>query len=281
MWNLFRFIGKHHLFLTFMVLETFALSVIFKSSPLKNTYIMKGVETVRGSMKSVVATIENYVFLRSRNQEISHNNLDLISENIELKYLLSMYESNMQTINQYDGKHEYVHAHVIDNVLNLKHNILMLDVGEKHGVYRDMGVISSDGVVGIVDRTSANFCTVISLLNPSKEISAKHGKSGIYGPLVWDGADIHYTDLIDIPSHIAIAQGDSIVTSGYSMIFPEGIFIGTVDSYSTRNAGYKIRVKLNNNFKSLYNVYVIRNFYKQEFDSLKNNKQQFLNKRQL
>ncbi|MDR2424872.1 MAG: rod shape-determining protein MreC [Prevotellaceae bacterium] len=279
MWNLFRFIGKHHLLLTFIVVETIALSMIFKSSPLKNTYIIRSVETVKGGMKSIVASVENYILLRSRNREISQNNLDLIAENIELKYLLSLYENDIQVKNPSVAKYEYVHAHVIDNVLNRKHNTLMLDVGENHGVYRDMGVISSDGIVGIVDRTSSNFCTVISLLNPAKEISAKHGKSGIYGPLVWDGADIRYTDLIDIPSHIAIEQGDSIVTSGYSMIFPEGIFIGTVENYSVKNAGYKIKVKLNNNFKSLYNVYVIKTFYKQEFDSLNNSKQKSLNKK--
>jgi rod shape-determining protein MreC len=143
-------------------------------------------------------------------------------------------------------------------------------VGRKNGVEKDMGVISADGVVGIVDRVADHFCTVTSLLNTSRSVSGKLMRTGIYGPIVWDKKDIRHVEIIDIPQHIQIHQGDTVVTSGHSLTFPEGLLIGTVESYqSDRGVSYKVRIKLSNDFQSLYNVYVIRTDRKPELDSLK------------
>jgi rod shape-determining protein MreC len=165
---------------------------------------------------------------------------------------------------------ECIPANIVENTPNRNDNRLILDVGSEDGIERDMGVISLNGVIGTVDRVAEHFCTVTSLLNTSRSVNGKHSKTGIYGPIVWDRKDIRHVELIDIPQHITVEKGDTVVTSGHSLTFPEGILIGTVESYQLdKGVSYKVRIKLSNDFQSIYNVFVINAKKKPELDSLK------------
>jgi rod shape-determining protein MreC len=249
-------------------METGALCLIVKSSTFKETVVAEKVESLKGNVYSAMTGIQNYLYLKKYNSMLIENNMELISENISLHCLIDRRDND--SLDSSTHRYEYIPARIVENTLNRKHNRLMLDAGKKQGADKDMGVISADGVVGIIDRAGDNFCTVVSLLNPDKEISAKLKRSGMYGPLVWDGQSINYTELVDIPPHADVVTGDSIVTSGHSLTFPEGIFIGTVDTFHIdKGTSIKIRVKLNNNFKSLHSVYIIKDFLKPEFDSIK------------
>jgi rod shape-determining protein MreC len=243
---------------------------ISQSSSFRHSATLAKIDAAKGSVKKVVGTWEDYFNLQSKNRELLDLNLALLDENIFLKnqldYSLHRYDSSNMGLRNF----RYILANVIENTLNRNDNKLILNVGKNDGVDKDMGVISINGVVGIVDRVTNNFCTVTSLLNTSRNVNGKLKSTGIYGPVVWDRKDIQYVEMIDIPQHNIIYKGDTVVTSGHSLTFPEGILIGTVESYQLdKGVSYKVKIKLNNNFQGLYNVYVISSEKKQELDSLK------------
>jgi rod shape-determining protein MreC len=268
--NLFRFIVKYHLFLMFIALEGLSVFFISQSSYFRHSATLAKIDAVKGSIKQVTDVWKNYFGLHEKNNKLLEANLLLLSENIYLKHQLEY------DMNQYDSSNRIVEnftcipANVVENTPNRNDNRLILNAGRDNGIEKDMGVISANGVVGIVDRVTDNFCTVTSLLNTSRSVSGKLRRTGIYGPVVWDKKDIRHVEIIDIPQHITILKGDTVVTSGHSLTFPEGILIGTVESYQLdKGVSYRVRIKLSNDFQSLYNVYVISAGKKQELDSLK------------
>lgn len=252
----------------FIILEGVAVFLISKSSSFRYSVTLAQIDAVKGSTKKIVDGWKDYFELRSKNMELLSRNLDLLDENTYLKIQLDYIEQKNDS--PILKKFNYIAANVIDNTLNKTDNKLILDVGKSHGISRDMGVISLNGIVGIVDRVADEYCTVTSLLNTSKNVSGKLKNAGLIGPLVWDGKDIRFIEMTGIPQHITIEKGDSIVTSGHSLTFPEGIFIGTIDTFQIdKGASYKIRIKLNNDFQALYHVYVINYENKHKLDSLK------------
>jgi rod shape-determining protein MreC len=145
-----------------------------------------------------------------------------------------------------------------------------LNSGSADGVKPDMGVINSSGIVGIVDRTSKNYSTVISVLNIKSQINAKIKKSNHFGSLVWDGKSTGFVQLIDVPRLAAVRKGDTIVTGGQSVIFPANINIGVIDKIYTDNKTnyYTLNVRLFNDMTSLGHVYIIRSKDREEIIDL-------------
>jgi len=129
-----------------------------------------------------------------------------------------------------------------------------------------MGVINEDGVVGIVQTVSDNFSVVIPILNPKAKISCKLKRSNYFGTLAWNGIDYRFAELIDVPRHVRLLKGDSVLTSGYSSVFPEGIMVGKVESFSKKESDnyYKIKVRLAVNFRTLSYVKVIQYLHQSE-----------------
>jgi rod shape-determining protein MreC len=254
----------------FLVLEGISVFLISHSSYFRHSRVLAQVDAVRGSVKGLMLSWKDYMNLKSKNRDLLNINLSLMDENIYLKNQLELAGDKQGGNARVLQNFGYIPANIIDNTLNKNDNTIILNVGGNDGVVRDMGVISLDGIVGIVDRVSDNFCTVSSLLNTSKNINGKLARTGLYGPLVWDMKDIRHIEMIDIPQHIAIQKGDTVVTSGHSLTFPEGIMIGTVESYRLdKGVSYRIRIKLSNDFQSLYNVYIVSATNRQELDSLK------------
>jgi rod shape-determining protein MreC len=128
-----------------------------------------------------------------------------------------------------------------------------------------MGVVSGGSLVGIVLESSNNFCTVIPVINRDFRLSAKLKSNNYAGILQWDGASPRYAILNEIPYHVELVQQDTIVTSGFSSIFPEGILVGTVESFTLATGNfYEIRIRLSTDFQRLFNVNVIRNARQEE-----------------
>ncbi len=164
----------------------------------------------------------------------------------------------------------FIPAHVIDNSVMGFDNMLTLDRGRADGVQPNMGVITGDGVVGIVRQVSARYCTVLSLLHRQTRISAAIKGSGYFGTLKWDGKDPDFMELEAIPKHAEVEVGDTIQTSGYSNIFPKGILIGVVE---TRNINkgenfFEVKVKLNNDLGHAQNVYIVAFDDQEDFKKL-------------
>jgi rod shape-determining protein MreC len=127
----------------------------------------------------------------------------------------------------------------------------------------------SMALVGIVTGVSNNFSTVISLLNTHLRISARLKKSNHFGSFYWEGQDYRVLTLDDIPQHVPVSYGDTVVTSGFSSIFPPDFPLGTIESFHSRGANFhSIKVKLFTDFKQLHQVWVLENFRANELDSL-------------
>jgi rod shape-determining protein MreC len=172
----------------------------------------------------------------------------------------------------YSQQYRYISAKVISNSVNKRNNYLILNKGYRQGADKEMAVITPQGVVGIVKEASENFCSVLSMLHSQTHISAKIKKYNQNGTVIWGGTDQYYGTLKDIPGHVLINIGDTIVTSGYSSIFPEGVVIGTIADYSLieGNNFYLIKIKFSVDYNQLVYVEVVTNLLKGEVDKIKN-----------
>jgi len=157
--------------------------------------------------------------------------------------------------------YRFTTARVINNSVNQQHNFITINKGRHDGIKPDMGVISNGQVVGLVTNVSENFSTVISLLNSKWKISAKIKRNDYFGSLSWDGKDYRRVQLNEMPYHVPVQNGDTVVTTGYSSSFPEGLIIGTISDFSIGSGSnfYKIEVMLAADFKNLVIVGLIEN----------------------
>jgi len=166
-------------------------------------------------------------------------------------------------------QYEYTTAGVINNSVNRQKNFFTIDKGKKQGLFVDMAVESSDGVAGIIVGCSDNFSVAMSLLNLDFRLSARIKSNGSFGSLSWDGRDYRYAVLNEIPQHVPLSIGDTIETTGYSTIFPEGIMVGTVGDFEKTDVDfYKITIYLATDFKRLTYIKVIGNLKKTEQQEL-------------
>ena len=167
-------------------------------------------------------------------------------------------------------QYTFMTSKVINNSTNRRNNYLTLNKGSKQGIKPEMGVICSEGIVGIVKDVSDNYSSVISFLHKDSRFSARIRKSGYIGSMVWNGFDETHGTLNDIAKHVKVSIGDTIVTSSFSTIFPDGVVIGTVAQVSSTggNNFQDIKVKLSTPFGKLSYVYVISNLFKEEQKAL-------------
>ncbi|MEL6986705.1 MAG: rod shape-determining protein MreC [Bacteroidota bacterium] len=160
----------------------------------------------------------------------------------------------------------FTSAEVKNNSINKRNNTITIDKGLADGIEAGMGVIDDNGVVGIVKNCSPNFCVVLSLLNSNTQISASIKRNNYFGSIRWRNFNATKVTMEDVPKHADLILGDSVITSGFSSIFPEGILIGVIENSELKGGSnfYNITVKLNNNLGNLRYVYVIQNLLKEE-----------------
>jgi rod shape-determining protein MreC len=256
-------------FFLFFSLEVFAFVVIFRFNNYQKASFVNYTVGVTSSFYTAVSNTQEYFNLRHVNDSLQIENARLRSQ------LLTSYYKNNFTPTQindtvYKQQYEYIPAQVVSNSVTKRNNYITLNRGSLHGIAPEMGVISDNGIVGIVMSVSPHYCTVLSLLNNNCKISAKIEKNGAFGSLVWEGDDPKYAALRDVNKHVPLMTNDQIITSNFSTIFPEGIPIGKIYAHSL-DAGdnfHTIKVELNTDFATVSTVYVIRNLLKQEQQTL-------------
>jgi rod shape-determining protein MreC len=268
--NLISFIWKNNIVILFLILEIICFYFILSKTKYQRASLVNSSNELSASVLSISSSIKNYFYLKDENEKLAAENAELRSKILSSLSIVSnvAYVKKDTSIHQ---KFTYSSAKVVNNSTNLRNNYLTLNKGWKQGVKKDMAVISASGVVGQVKDVSENFCTVMSLLHSRTIISSKIKKDGSYGPLTWDSDDDYNTaTLHDIPTHVRLMKGDSIVTSPYSLTFPENIMIGTVESFERKSGEYfyTIKVRLNTYFKKLNLVYIVTNIYKEEQEAL-------------
>ena len=271
--NLLNFFIKHCAWFIFAVYVILSLVLLFKDNPFQQSVYLTSANRVSAAVYKAFNGVTSYFHLRDINESLQQRNAALEMELIELREqmndlaLLSPDSLRQSSLHQYN----FVMAHVISNSIAQPNNYITINRGYLDGVSPEMGVIDQNGVVGIVNVVGPHAARVISLLNPHLRLSCKLKSSGFYGSLVWDGKSPQYAVLEELPKHITFHKGDTIVTSGYSAVFPEGIIVGTVTGLARdmSDSFVSLRVKLTTNFSQLSNVRVITNSMKEQIDALR------------
>lgn len=262
--NLLRFIIRYHFFFLFLLLETVSVILLVQHNKYHRAQFINFTKFIQGSYYETFGGIREYLSLRQTNR-------DLYMENTHLRNRIDRLLRNREISPEggYDlipqRQFTYISARVINNSVNKQFNFITLDKGRHHGIEPEMAVIAPNGVVGVVYATSGNYATVIPMINRDFRLSAKILRNGYFGSLSWTGHGYRKAILEEIPFHVEIQQGDTIVTSGYSAIFPEGIMVGTIADFEAREGNfYTISVDIAVDYKNLLHVNVIRNLFQEE-----------------
>jgi rod shape-determining protein MreC len=268
--NLLNFLLKYNNLIVFLILEGIALYLLINNNDYHNSRIVKGTQGVTRNIEEKISNTRSYLNLR----EINSN---LAAENSALRNSIEKYamQGDLKFANATDSlvgqKFKYTSARVINNSVNKQKNYFTLDKGTRQGTKVDMAVTCGNNVAGVIISCSENFSVAISLLNLDFRLSARIKSSGYFGSLNWDGRNYRHAVLNEIPQHINVTKGDTIETTSYSAIFPEGIGIGTVSDFKKSGSDfYKITVELFTDFKKLRYVNIISNMKRTEQLGLEN-----------
>lgn len=267
--NLLLFVWKHSFLFLFLLLEMISIYLVIRNNNFQRAGFISSANQMSANVLKTSQNVKDYFHLKNENENLAKENAELRSHSLVSFSMLvdDQYEVN-DTV--YSQKYTYTSCKVVNNSINRRNNYLTLNKGTKQGIAHDMAVITSTGVVGVVNDVSENFCTVMSLLHSKSIISSKIKKNGFFGPLIWEGENFSYATLKDIPSHVQLIKGDTIVTSAYSLAFPENILVGTVESFERKSGElfFTVKIKLSTDFKKLSYVYVVNNLQKLEQEEL-------------
>lgn len=267
--NLWIFFLRYYAFFLFLLLEVIAFTLIINNNQYQRSSVLNSANQLSGSLYTTVSNAQAYLDLGKANDSLAAENA-ILKNLLRAEYYSNKVEKETRTDSSSFRRYTYVRAKVVNNTTNKRNNYLTLDRGRLHGIRKNMGVISKDGIVGIVKDVSDHFCTVISFLHKDSKISAKLNSSGDFGSLVWDGLDPRVANLKDIPTHVVVKENDSVMTTGFSSIFPEHIMIGRVKKVEHKSGDnfFDIEVELSTDFSTLRYVYIVSDFLSIEKNKL-------------
>jgi rod shape-determining protein MreC len=262
--NLLNFLARYNNLIIFLFLEGIAFYLLSHGNSYHNSRLIKSVRGVTNGIESKIYNTRSYLSLH----EINEN---LAAENVALKNSISriVKDENQVFFSVEDSVHRqhYTHtsAEVIENSVNRQKNFFTINKGSNQGIKVDMAVVAGNNVAGVIVGCSGNYSVAMSVLNLDFKLSARIRSNGYFGSLNWDGVNYKYAVLSEIPQHVSVNVGDTIETTGYSAIFPEGEIVGTVSDYEKFGGDfYKITILLASDFKKLHFVDVIGNMKKTE-----------------
>lgn len=272
--ELFAFLVRHSKWLVFTFLVSVSCMLLFHNDPYRRHVYL----TSAGRMASVVYksanNVTSYFNLHEINDGLNRRNAELEAEIVRLNERIGiMSEQGYSDTLAIDSgvKHfDFIVAHVINNSIARPYNYLTINKGSRDGIRPELGVVDRNGVVGIVSNVGPSSARVISLLNPHFRLSCKIKRSEYFGSLVWDGDRPDEALLEELPRHTVFSVGDTIVTSGYSAVFPAGLPVGVViDNDTDRNQNFfTLRIRLLTDFTTLSNVQVVINNEADEIKAL-------------
>ena len=269
--TLLNFLVRNHYYLLFIFLQIVCILLIARNKNLQSTHILNSSNAISAETFQAISNTKEYLSLKEENSKLARENAGLINVIRSRTYEVINVAALQKNDTLYKQKYIYNNAKVINNSTNLRSNYLTLNIGSEQGITHDMAIINSEGIVGVVKDVSKNFSSALSILHKDVKVNCMLKKDGAYGPLSWEKDD-DYTSatLTDIPIHAHIKNGDTIVTSALSSIFPEGIMVGFVKSFERKSgdAFYTVKINLSTNFKKINHVYIIKNVFKAEQDSL-------------
>ena len=267
MQQILNFIFKNSNKLLFLLLLGISLVLTIQSHSYHRSEVVTSANFISGGVYEKIHNVQEYLNLKTQNEQLA-------KENAILKKLLYNAKDSTaivvrDSLKGYRGMNTII-SKVIKNSYNVKENYLTLNSGTKAGVKPDMGVVNALGIVGIVEHTSTNYATVISVLNVKSQINAKIKKSNHFGTLRWDGKNTGFVQLIDVPRLANVRKGDTIVTGNESVTFPPNVGIGVIDKiYTDKETNYfTLNVRLFNDMTNLGHVYIIKSKDREELINL-------------
>ncbi len=267
MQQLIYFLQRYKFGLYFLLLLLISLALTISNHSFHRSKFVSSTNSITGGIYEKANSIDSYMNLKSENEL-------LIEENLLLKNKLNKYKSLLDTVHQqnivdtlYQQKYELISGSIIKNQFHSSYNYLTINRGEKNDIKTEMGVINHKGIIGITDNSSANYARVQSILNRNSKINARFKNSTHFGTLTWDTKSYNIVQLVDLPKQAVYSVGDTIITGGRSAIFPEGIPVGTV---LQKNTSTSIDVELFNDMSNVRNVYLIKNYHKEEIKNIEN-----------
>ncbi|MEI8005559.1 MAG: rod shape-determining protein MreC [Bacteroidota bacterium] len=268
--NLFVFIRKNYFILLFLVLEALSLGLFFNFNEFQNTAVYDLTSTFTGGINRTFRNISEYLTLRSTNQTLVEELAKLHSQ-LPKAYYSSDAHSFYRNDTIYQLQYRYISAKVISNTTNRRNNFLMISKGSLQGVRNHMGVIIGNRIVGQVVSVSPHFSWIISMLNKDSKISGKFKKNNQLVNVEWSGGSYRYGSIREIPKHVDMKKGDTIITSGNSDIFPEGVLVGTISEFTVapdENFNYGT-ILFSTDFNSLGYVEIVLDLMRKEKEDLK------------
>ena len=262
--NLLQFISKNHVLLLFILLELCAFLMIVQNNHFQRAAFINSTNGVTANTFQTLSNWKNYFSLKSANEQLA-------LENAKLQTLLSQKGVN-DTIASILPK-RYIPAMIINNSIAKRNNYLTLDKGAKHGVKKGMGVVTPNGVIGIIKEVSEHFSSVLSVLHAKSKTSVMLLHSHYFGSLEWKGGNYQSAVVNDIPSHVELKIGDTIISSGYSSIYPSDILIGTISKINTKphKNFHQIDIQFLEDFKQLKYVSITQGALSNEIQRLEKN----------
>ena len=260
--NLLQFVIRYSAFILFLLLEAIALTLVVRYNTNQKGIFQHSSTVISGKLYKVADDVYQYNHLQTFVDSLA-------SENAQLKEKVFNLERSVQRLLPADQtmdscileSYHLIAAQIINNSINQRNNHFTLDKGTKDGIKEGMGVVSEQGIVGIIEEAGKEYSTAVSILHSAVQISAAIQRNGYFGSLVWKETDPAHMILEAIPGQAEIRIGDTIITSGYSFIFPKGIFIGKVEQFWTEGGSnyYTIKVRLHEDNARMNRVYVVEN----------------------
>lgn len=262
--NLFIFLWNNRFFTVFLILSSVSLSLLSTSYSYHRSLRFNLISDISGGILNTTGDISDYFYLKVENEKLLIENAFLRNQ------LLNSFLTTDTNIIFIDTLFQFIPAKVISSSTSMQSNRIMVNKGKLHGIEKEMGVVSDEGIVGIVIGVSNHYSSIMSAIHQNVSLSAKIKESGQLVNVSWPGNDYRFASVNDIPSHIQLLKGDTIISSGNSNIFPEGIIIGTIEKHDQRSDKdlSSAILRYGVDFNNLHHVYIIKNKTKLEIDSL-------------
>ena len=268
--NLLAFLAKHNHWLLFVVLEVMSLALLFQFNSYQGSVWFTSANVVTGKFYEINSSVESFISMGKLNEQLTMRNVYLERQVKHLSEMLERGNSDSTLLRstqvQLLSRYKLIPAKVVSNSINKQDNLITIDKGSLDGIRPDMGVVSGNGIVGVVYLVSPHYSMIIPVLNSHSNISVMIENRGYFGVLHWEGGDSKMAFVDDIPRHARFNGGDNIVTSGYSALFPPGILVGKVHrTYNSPDGmSYRLRINLATDFSNLRDVCVINDANLQE-----------------
>ena len=267
--NIFVLLLRYHAVLLFIALEVISLSLVFNQNSYQRSVLLNSSQEVVGFTKNGIFEVSKFARLGQVNDSLAK----VISQLKEQNLLNTSDQSPQTRIEQVNNHYyKFIPAKIISNSIDLRNNYLTLDLGSFEGIKKNMAVVSSNGVIGIIKGVSDHFSSGISLLHSDFAVGARIMGLNEHGMAKWSGQDARKATLYDIPAHVKLEKGQKVEVNSFSFIFPEGTYIGEVTDFklNSSKAFYEVELLLADDFRNIQHVFVVENLFTVEKETLEN-----------